>query len=78
VFFGPDEHLQISECLVVLWSVISEGLLFPHTQGAYILLTVNKSPECDEIPPDKVWEEAVQYNLAFYGARDAGEKRTLE
>ena len=65
VFFGPDEYLQISECLAVLWSVISEDLLFPQHQGGYVLLTANKSPECKEIPPDKVWEKAVQYNLAF-------------
>jgi len=58
--------------------VISEGLLFPQHQGAYALLTPNKSPEYNEIPPDKVWEEAVQYNLAFYGARGAGEKGTFE
>jgi hypothetical protein len=41
-------------------------------------LTANKSPECNEIPPDKVWEKTVQYSLAFYGARDAGEKGTFE
>jgi hypothetical protein len=80
VFFGPDEYLQISECPAVLLSVISEDLLFPQHQGAYVLLTANtsKSPECKEIPPDKVWEKTVQYNLAFYGARDAGEKGTFE
>ena len=35
------------------------------------------SPERNEIPPDKVWEKTVKYNLTFYGARDAGEKETL-
>jgi hypothetical protein len=58
--------------------VISEDLLFPQHQGAYVLLTANNSPECNEIAPDKVREKAVQYNLAFYGARDAGEKGTSE
>jgi len=78
VLFGPDEYLQISECPAVLWSVISEDFLFPQHQGGYVLLTPNKSPEYNEIPPDKVWEKAVNYNLAFYGARYEGEKGTFE
>jgi hypothetical protein len=78
VFFGPDESLQVSECQVALWPVINEDILFSQHQGGYILLTACKSPECKEILPDKVWENAVQYNLAFYGARDAGERGTID
>jgi hypothetical protein len=78
VFFGPEEYLQISEYPTVLWSVISEDLIFLQHQGCYVLLTANKSPEYNEIPPDKMCGKAVQYNLDFCGASDAGEKRTFE
>jgi len=27
VFIGPDEHLQVFECSVVVWLMISEGRL---------------------------------------------------
>jgi hypothetical protein len=53
--------------------MINEDLLFPQHQSSYVLLAANKSPECNEILPDKVWEKTVQYNLAFCGARDEGE-----
>jgi hypothetical protein len=65
VFFGPDEYLQISEFPAVLWSVISEDLLFPQHQGGYVLLTANKSPVCKEIPPDKVWEKSSTIQLGL-------------
>jgi len=43
-FVRPVEHLQVFECPVAVWSVISEDHLSLHHQGVYILLTVNKSP----------------------------------
>ena len=39
VFRGPDEHLYVSECTDVLWSVISDD----H----YVLLTVHRSISLD-------------------------------
>jgi hypothetical protein len=33
VFHGPDGHLPVFECLVAVWSVISEDHLFSQHQG---------------------------------------------
>jgi len=44
VFLGPDEHLQVSECPVAVWSVISEVHLPALYQGCYIFFTPNNSP----------------------------------
>jgi hypothetical protein len=39
VFLGPYEHLQIFECPVAVWSVISQVYLSSQHQGGYVLLT---------------------------------------
>jgi hypothetical protein len=44
VFLGPDEHLQIFEKMIAVWSVISEDHLPSHHTSNYVLLTGNKSP----------------------------------
>jgi len=43
VIFGLGEHLQVFECPVAVWSVISEDYLSSHHQGSYLLLTANES-----------------------------------
>jgi len=44
VLFGLGEHLQVFECPVAVWSVISEEYLSSQYQGSYLLLTANESP----------------------------------
>jgi len=44
VFLEPDEHLQVFESLIAVWSVISEDHLSSHHTGNYVLLTAKKSP----------------------------------
>jgi hypothetical protein len=44
VLLGPDEDLQVFECLVAVWSVISQDHLSSQHQGGYVLLTADKSP----------------------------------
>jgi hypothetical protein len=43
VFLGPDEHLQVFECPVAVWSVASEDRLSSQHHGGYVFLTANKS-----------------------------------
>jgi hypothetical protein len=43
-FLKPVEHLQVFECPVAAWSMISEDRLSSHHQGGYVFLTVNMSP----------------------------------
>jgi hypothetical protein len=41
MLLGPDERLQVFECPVALWSVISEDHLPSQHPDGYILLTAN-------------------------------------
>jgi hypothetical protein len=56
-FLGPHEHLQVFECPVALWSVISEDRLSSQHQGGYVLSTARKSTKWNQIQPNKMWEE---------------------
>jgi len=57
VFLGPNKHLQVIECTVPVWSVISEGLLSSQHQGGCVLLTANKLPNWSQILSDKMFEK---------------------
>ena len=41
VFHGPNEHLQVFECPVAVWSVIRADNLSSQYQNGYIILTAN-------------------------------------
>jgi len=45
VFRGPDEHFQIFEYPVAVWSVIREGHLLSQNHEGYALWVANKSPD---------------------------------
>jgi len=44
VFFGHDEHLQVSECLVPVRSVTRKHHVSSLHLGGYLLLRATKSP----------------------------------
>ena len=45
------------ECPVELWPLISKYRLPSKHGGGYILVTANKSPNWNQIQPDKTWKE---------------------
>jgi hypothetical protein len=53
--------MQVFECPVAVWSVISEDHLSSQHEGGYVLLTVIKPPKRNHIQPGKMWEK--QYNV---------------
>jgi hypothetical protein len=59
VLYGSGEQLQVSECLVAVWSVISENHPPPPPQrlGSCVLLTANKSLERNQIQSNKMLEQ---------------------
>jgi hypothetical protein len=53
VFLGPDEHLQVIECLIAEWSVIRVDHLSSQHESPYILLTAREKGTFDSISNSK-------------------------
>jgi hypothetical protein len=71
-FRAPDEHLQVFECPVAVWTVISEDRLSSHNQSGYVFLTTNNSPIWNYI--NQEWYGKGKYDFALGAVDDADEK----
>jgi hypothetical protein len=70
-------HLQIFECLVAVWSLISKGHLSSQCGGDYILWQQISPPAEARFHQVRVGK-SLKYSFAFCAAGDAGEKRTFD